>query len=157
GPADRIAIIGAGIVGLLLGYLAAKLPGAEVTLVDVSEDRREIAAALGCRFAAPDAAPSGCDLVFHTSATAEGLASAINCAGLEAALIELSWFGGDGTTPVPLGGAFHSQRLKLVSSQVGQVSSGRRPRWSHGRRMEAALRLLEARELDLLVQLEVPF
>src|SRR5215469_3851515 len=118
GPASRIAIVGAGSVGLLVGFLAAKLPGAEVTLVDVSEDRREIAAALGCRFAAPAGAPSGCDAVFHTSATAQGLATAVGCAGLEAALVELSWYGGESTTPVPLGGAFHSQRLKLISSQV---------------------------------------
>jgi threonine dehydrogenase-like Zn-dependent dehydrogenase len=157
GPADRIAVIGAGIVGLLAGYLAAQLPGAEVTLVDVSEDRREIAAAMGCGFAVPAAAPSGCDVVFHTSATAQGLATAIGCAGLEAALIELSWYGGDSATPVPLGGTFHSQRLKLISSQVGHVSPSRRPRWSHKRRMEAALRLLEAPELDLLVQSEIPF
>jgi threonine dehydrogenase-like Zn-dependent dehydrogenase len=156
-PADRIAVIGAGIVGLLVGYLAARLPGAEVTLVDISEDRREIAAALGCGFAPPASAPSGCDAVFHTSATAEGLATAIGCAGLEAALIELSWYGGDSATPAPLGGAFHSQRLKLISSQVGQVSPSHRSRWSHKRRMEAALRLLDAPELDLLVPFEIPF
>jgi threonine dehydrogenase-like Zn-dependent dehydrogenase len=157
GPADRIAVIGAGIVGLLVGYLAARLPGAEVTLVDISEDRREIAAALGCGFAAPASAPSGCDAVFHTSATAQGLATAIGCAGLEAALIELSWYGGESATPALLGGAFHSQRLKLISSQVSQVSPSRRPRWSHRRRTEAALRLLEAPELDLLVPSEIPF
>jgi threonine dehydrogenase-like Zn-dependent dehydrogenase len=157
GPADRIAVIGAGIVGLLAGYLAAKLPSAEVTLVDVSEERREIAAAMGCRFAVPAAAPSGCDVVFHTSATAQGFATAVGCAGLEAAIIELSWYGSDGVSPVPLGGAFHSQRLKLISSQVGQVSPSRRPRWSHRRRMEAALRLLEAPELDLLLPFDIPF
>jgi threonine dehydrogenase-like Zn-dependent dehydrogenase len=157
GPAGRIAVIGAGIVGLLAGYLAARLPGAEVTLVDISEDRREFAAAMGCGFAAPASAPSGCDVVFHTSATAEGLATAVGCAGLEAVIIELSWYGGGSATPVPLGGAFHSQRLRLISSQVGHVSPSRRPRWSHRRRMEAALRLLEAPELDLLVQSEIPF
>jgi threonine dehydrogenase-like Zn-dependent dehydrogenase len=157
GPADRIAVIGAGIVGVLAGYLAAKLPGAEVTLVDVCEDRREAAAAMGCRFAAPAEAPSGCDVVFHTTATARGLATAVGCAGFEAALVELSWYGGDSLTPAPLGSAFHSQRLKLISSQVGQVSPSRRPRWSHRRRMEAALRLLEAPELDLLVPCEIPF
>jgi threonine dehydrogenase-like Zn-dependent dehydrogenase len=140
-----------------VGYLAAKLPGAEVTLVDISEDRREISAAMGCRFALPAEAPPGCDVVFHTSATAQGLATAIGCAGLEAALIELSWYGGGSATPVPLGGAFHSQRLKLISSQVGQVAPSRRPRWSHRRRMEASLHLLDAPELDLLVPEEIPF
>ncbi|MGA7327601.1 MAG: zinc-binding alcohol dehydrogenase, partial [Rhodomicrobium sp.] len=157
GPADRIAIIGAGTVGLLVGYLAGRLAGAEVTLVDVVEERGELAAAMGCHFAPPEAAPSDCDVVFHTSATAQGLATAIGCAGLEAAIIELSWYGGDGATPAPLGGAFHSRRLKLLSSQVGHVSPSRRPRWSHRRRMEAALSLLAAPELDLLTAVTIPF
>jgi threonine dehydrogenase-like Zn-dependent dehydrogenase len=157
GPADRIAIVGAGVVGLLVGFLGSRLPGAEVTLVDIREERRELAGAMGCRFATPDAAPSDCDVVFHTSATMEGLGSAIGCAGVEAAIIELSWYGGDSTTPAPLGGAFHSRRLKLVSSQVGHVSPSRRPRWSHRRRMEAALSLLCAPELDLLTAVAIPF
>ena len=33
GPADRIAIVGAGVVGALVGYLCGRLPGAEVTPV----------------------------------------------------------------------------------------------------------------------------
>jgi threonine dehydrogenase-like Zn-dependent dehydrogenase len=156
GPADRIAIIGAGNVGLLTGFLASRLPGADVTLVDVCEDRRDIAAAMGCRFAMPEAAPSGCDVVFHTSATAQGLATAIGCAGFEAAIIELSWYGASAIN-APLGGAFHSQRLRLASSQVGQVSPNRRPRWSHRRRIESALSFLAAPELDLLTAVEIPF
>jgi threonine dehydrogenase-like Zn-dependent dehydrogenase len=157
GPGDRIAIVGGGIAGMLVGFLAGRLPGVEVTLVDVREERRDLAAAMGCHFAIPDTAPSGCDVVFHASATAQGLGTAIGCAGLEATIIELSWYGGDSATPVPLGGAFHSQRLKLVSSQVGYVSPGRRPRWSHRRRMEAALSLLSAPELDLLTAAAIPF
>jgi NADPH:quinone reductase-like Zn-dependent oxidoreductase len=156
-PADRIAIVGGGVVGLLIGFLASKLPGAEVAIVDVCEERRPIAQAMGCRFTAQGGAPSDCDVVFHTSATAEGLATAIGCAGLEAPIVELSWYGGASATPASLGGAFHSQRLKLISSQVGQVSPGHRPRWNHGRRMEAALRLLSAPELDLLAAVEIPF
>jgi threonine dehydrogenase-like Zn-dependent dehydrogenase len=156
GPADSIAIIGGGNVGLLVGFLAARLPGAGVTLVDVCPERRKIAAAFGCRFAAPDAAPSRCDVVFHTSATSAGLAMAIRCAGFEAPIVELSWYGA-GTAAAPLGGAFHSQRLKLICSQVGHVSQSRRPRWSRRQRMEAALRLLLAPELDLLTAVEIPF
>ena len=155
-PSDRIAIIGAGAVGLLLGFLAGRLPGAEVTLVDVSEERHELATAMGCRFATPDGAPADCDVVFHTSATPQGLATAIACGGFEAVIAELSWYGGESATPAPLGGGFHSRRLKLISSQVGHVPASRRPRWSHRRRMEAALGLLAAPELDLLTAVEIP-
>jgi len=155
-PADRIAVIGGGIVGLLMAYLAARLPGAEVTLVDIAEERRALAEGLGIRFALPTDAPADCDVVFHTSVTHQGLATAIGCAGLEATVVELSWYG-DGTTPVPLGGAFHSRRIKLVSSQVGQVSPGHRPRWNYRRRIEAALRLLADPALDALLTEEIPF
>ncbi len=156
GPADRIAVVGGGIVGLLVAYLAAHLPGAEVTLIDVAPERAALAAELGFAFAAPADAPHDCDVAFHTSVTAPGLAIAIACGGLEATIIELSWYGG-GTIPAPLGDAFHSRRLKLISSQVGHVSPSRRPRWNYRRRMQAALGLLRDPALDVLLTEEIAF
>lgn len=156
GPADRIVVVGCGVVGLLIGYLAAGLPGAEVTLVDVAEERRTLVEDFGAAFALPGDAPKGADVVFHTSVTQAGLDTAINCAGMEGTIVELSWYG-DRPVAIGLGGAFHSQRLKLVSSQVGQVSPGRRPRWDYRRRMEAALRLLDDARLDALVAEEIRF
>lgn len=156
GPGDRIAVIGAGVVGSLAGYLAGRLPGAEVTLVDTNPDRAALAAALGCRFAAPDAAPRDCDVVLHLSASAQGLATAIACAGMEAAVVEGSWHGA-GATAVPLSGAFHSRRLRLVSSQVGHVPPARAPRWTYARRMAKALELLRDPTLDALISGETAF
>jgi NADPH:quinone reductase-like Zn-dependent oxidoreductase len=156
GPADRIAVIGAGVVGALCAWLAGKLPGAEVTLVDIEPSRAAIAAALGTGFALPDAAPGECDLVIHASATATGLATALRLAGEEASVVELSWYGA-GEVAVPLGEAFHSRRLRLISSQVGQVARSHRPRWSHGRRMDAAVRLLADPALDCLISPAVDF
>ncbi|MCB1514896.1 MAG: zinc-binding alcohol dehydrogenase [Hyphomicrobiaceae bacterium] len=157
GPADRIVVVGAGVVGLLVAAIAARLPGTEVTVVDVAEARRGIAESLGARFALPGKAPGDADVVFHTSATAAGLNTAIGCAGMEATVVELSWYG-EKEVPAVLGGAFHSRRLRLVSSQVGQVSASRRPRWTYRRRMEAALQLLaRACELDALVAEEISF
>ena len=156
GLGDRIVVVGAGVVGLLVASLAAGLPGATVTVVDVEAGRRPLVEALGAQFAAPDAAPAEADVVFHASATAAGLNTAIGCAGLEAAVVEMSWYG-DRPVEVGLGGAFHSRRLRLVSSQVGRVSPGRRPRWDYARRMAAALRMLERPSLDLLVAEEIGF
>lgn len=160
GPADRIVVVGAGVVGLLIAYLAARLPGSEVTVVDVAEERRGVVEAFGARFcsATTDAQslPAGADVVFHTSVTAAGLNTAIACAGLEAAVVEMSWYG-DAQVPVKLGGTFHSQRLRLVSSQVGHVSPGRRPRWDYRRRMLSALALLADDRLDALVAEEIAF
>jgi NADPH:quinone reductase-like Zn-dependent oxidoreductase len=150
GPGDRIVVVGAGVVGLLVASLAVRLPGAAVTVVDVEAGRRPLAEALGAGFAAPEAAPGEADLVFHASASAAGLDTALACAGVEATVVEMSWFG-DKPVRIGLGGAFHSRRLRLVSSQVGQVSPGRRPRWGYARRMAAALNLLDQPALDLLV------
>lgn len=156
GPGDRIVVVGGGVVGLLTGWICARLPGAEVTLVDVEPSRGDVARALGLAFAHPEAVPADADVVFHTSASAAGLATAIGAAGLEATVVEMSWYG-DGLTPAPLGGAFHSRRLKLLSSQVGQVSPSRRPRWGYARRMATAMSMLADARLDALITQEIGF
>jgi NADPH:quinone reductase-like Zn-dependent oxidoreductase len=150
GPAERIAVVGGGLIGLLAAYLCARLPAAQVTVVDIAPARAELARALGARFAAPGDAPSDCDLVFHASGTAAGLATALRLAGEEASIVELSWYG-SGDIAVPLGEAFHSRRLRLVSSQVGKVAPSHRARWSNGRRLAAALALLNDPVLDALL------
>ena len=156
GPGDRIVVVGAGVVGLLVTSLAARLPGAEVTAVDVDESRKPVVEALGARFARSDAAAQDADIVFHASASAAGLDAAINCTGFEGTIVEMSWYG-DKPVQVNLGGAFHSRRLKLVSSQVGYVAASRRPRWDYRRRVEAAVRLLAVPALDALVAEEIAF
>lgn len=156
GPADRIVVVGGGVLGLLVAWLAAKLPGAEVTLVDTQPNRAALAQALGFRFALPDDAPTDADLVFHASASAAGLATAIAAAGLEARIVELSWYG-EGAVPAPLGGCFHARRLQLVSTQVGGIAPSRRPRWDFARRAAAAMALLDDDRLDALITEEIPF
>jgi threonine dehydrogenase-like Zn-dependent dehydrogenase len=156
GPGDRIAVIGGGVVGCLIAWLAGQLPGADVTLVDPIPSRETIASALSVGFALPSQAPENCDVVFHTSANPKGLSTALEVAGFEGTVVEVSWFG-DKEVLVPLGRAFHSGRLKLVSSQVGQVASSRRPRWDYARRMRKAMELLAEPRLDVLIGEEIAF
>jgi threonine dehydrogenase-like Zn-dependent dehydrogenase len=147
---DRIAIIGAGVVGCFVASLAAKLPGTRVELIDIDPRRATVAAALGCRFAAPEAASGDCDIVFHSSASEAGLATALRLAGFEAKLIELSWYGNK-PVAVPLGEAFHQRRLQLISSQVGAVAHARRARRTHRERLALALELLADPVYDQLI------
>ena len=156
GPGDRIAVVGGGIVGLLVAHLAARLPGSDVTLVDVDPERADLARHLGATFAIPADARGDADIVFHASASAPGLNTAIALAGEEATVVEMSWYGAQPVT-VDLGGPFHSRRLTLVSSQVGKVSASRRIRWDYARRLEAALKLLEDAALDSLVTESISF
>jgi hypothetical protein len=155
-PAGAIAVVGAGVVGALAGFLCARVPGAAVTLIDINPAREELARALDLKFARPDHAPADCKLVVHTSGDPKGLATAIDIAGDEATILEMSWYGA-GDVPVPLGGAFHSRRLKLVSSQVGKVAPSRRATTSHRQRLEQAIALLADARLDALLMPAAPF
>ncbi len=156
GPADRIAVVGAGVVGVLVAYLCSRLPGADVTLIDVDPSRANLAALLGLKFALPENAPKDCDAVFHTSGNGGGLATALTLAGEEAKVIEMSWYGENEVT-LPLGGAFHSRRLSIVSSQVGRVAPSHRTRWPYARRLAAALALLDDPRLDALLTAPIGF
>jgi threonine dehydrogenase-like Zn-dependent dehydrogenase len=157
GPGARIAIVGAGVVGALVAFVLKRLvPDASVTMVDINPSRAGLAQAFGVYFSAPEAAPSDCDLVVHTSATAAGLATALNLGADEATILELSWYGA-GTVPVPLGGAFHSRRLRLVSSQVGKVAPSHRKDWTHRARLELALKFTGEPALEVLMEPAVAF
>lgn len=156
GPGDRIAVIGGGSVGCLAAWLAARMPGCEVELIDVNPQRAAIAKSLGVNFAQPAAARSEADIVLHASGSAAGLALALRIAGFEATVVELSWYG-DRPVTVALGEDFHSRRLTLKSSQVGAVGAARRARWTLRRRMQLALSLLAAPALDALINSEGRF
>ena len=156
GPGDRIAVIGAGVVGCLVAALAARLPGAEIELIDIDPSREDIARAVGCRFATPENASPEADLAVHASGSPAGLATALTIAGFEATVVEMSWYG-TRIVPLELGGAFHSRRLTLRSSQVGAVPASRRQRWSHRRRLTLALSLLRDPVFDILLSGETEF
>lgn len=156
GPGDRIAVVGGGAIGALVAFLCGGLPGAEVTLIDIDASRAQIARRLGVGFAEPAAAPADCDMVVHASATACGLATALHCAGDEATVLDLSWYG-DREITVPLGAAFHSRRLRLISSQVGHVAPSHRSRWTTNRRLAAAVALLRDDRLDALLAPAITF
>lgn len=147
---DRIAVVGAGMVGCCVARLLGRFPGADVTLVDTDADRAETAAALGVAFAAPDEAPPGRDLVVHTSATATGLQQSLELLAPEGTVIDLSWYG-DAEVTLSLGGAFHSGRLGIRASQVGRVAPARRSSRTHADRLALALDLLRDDTFDALL------
>jgi threonine dehydrogenase-like Zn-dependent dehydrogenase len=153
---DRIAVVGAGMTGCCVAALAARIPGAEVTLVDVDPARAEVAATLGVGFADPSSAPEECDLVVHTSATAAGLQRALDLLAVDGLLLETSWYG-DTPVELSLGGAFHSRRLTVRASQVGTVAPARALRRTHADRLRLALDLLRDPAFDALLTGSSPF
>ena len=153
---DRVSVVGAGTVGCLIAWLAARIPGCQVELVDVNPHRAAVARALGANFAAPAAATEDADLVVHASGSPEGLARACALAAFEATIVEASWYG-NRVVPLALGEAFHARRLTLKSSQVGAVAASQRARWDTRRRMQLALSLLVDPVLDVLITGESAF
>ena len=153
---DRITVIGGGTVGCLVAWIAGRIGGCDVELVDVNPQRAAVARALGVRFAEPGSAADGPDLIIHASGSASGLALALSIAAFEATVVDLSWYG-DQAVPVALGEGFHARRLTLKSSQVGHVSPAQRARWNTSRRMQLALTMLADPALDALITGETAF
>jgi threonine dehydrogenase-like Zn-dependent dehydrogenase len=143
-------VVGAGTLGCCAARLLARMPGVSVTLVDVDDSRGAVAEALGAGFALPGQAPTGLDLVLHTSATSAGLQQSLELLGPEGTVIELSWYGDDETT-LRLGGAFHSGRLAIRASQVGTVAPARSARRTLRERLALALDLLRDPAFDALL------
>jgi threonine dehydrogenase-like Zn-dependent dehydrogenase len=153
---DRIAVVGAGMVGCCAARLLAGVPGARVQLVDTDPARAEVARALGVAFARPEDADGGLDLVVHASATEEGLTRALELLAPDGTVLELSWYG-DRKVGVPLGEFFHSRRLVLRASQVGSIPPRRRARRTFADRISLALDLLADPAYDALVTGECAF
>jgi len=153
---DRIAVIGAGALGCLAARLLARMPGCEVELIDIDTRRAAVAGRLGVEFRTPADATPETDLVVHTSGSPAGLVLALDLAGFEATILEMSWYGSR-SVALPLGEGFHNRRLSLRSSQVGAVATAQRPRWDRARRMDLALSLLTDASLDALITGEDAF
>ena len=153
---DRIAVVGAGMVGCSVAAVLTRFPGARVQLVDANSDRSAVAAALGVDFALPADAAGDCDVVVHASATSAGLTRALELLAPDATVVELSWYG-DRPVSVPLGEYFHSRRLTVRSSQVGAIAPARRDRRSHVDRRRVALDLLTDPAFDALITGECVF
>jgi threonine dehydrogenase-like Zn-dependent dehydrogenase len=153
---DRVAVVGAGMVGCTVARILSRFPAVQVTLVDVAPGRADVAGALGVDFAAPPEAAGDRDLVVHTSATSAGLQLSLDLLGPEGTVIDLSWYGNT-EVRLSLGGAFHSRRLGLRASQVGTISPARSGSRTTADRLALALDLLRDPAFDVLVTGESDF
>jgi threonine dehydrogenase-like Zn-dependent dehydrogenase len=155
-PGDRVCVIGAGVVGLLVAWLASRIPGVLLVVHDIDDGKRPVAEALGLTLTTNAGDRDPFDVILHASGNPLGLLTALEIAGFEALIVEMSWFG-DREVRLPLGEAFHSRRLVLRSSQVGAVAPSRRGRHTRRSRLELALHLLCDDAFDHLISGESPF
>ena len=153
---DRVAVVGAGMVGCCVARLLAGIPGVTVTLVDIDRSRAGVAETLGVGFSVPGDAPRERTWSCTRRGTSAGLQTAIDLLAPDGEVLELSWYG-DAPVTVALGGAFHSRRLTVRASQVGEVAAARRARRTRAERLALALRLLDDPAFDALLTGESRF
>lgn len=152
---ERVLVLGAGLLGCLIAAFLSRTQ-THVTVTDRLAERAAALADFPVSFVSPESPGGDFDVVFHSTATPEGLQAALDALAFEGRVIELSWFG-DRAAPLRLGGAFHARRLTIRSSQVGHVAPARRATTSRRERLMQALGMLDDPRLDRLITGEVRF
>ncbi len=170
----RVAVTGAGVVGLLTALFARAHGAASVVVLDPTPQRRAVAAALGLETldsSAGDPAVTlktawrhtaddrGADVVFQCRGQASALHLALRLLRPQGTVVDLAFYQG-GAAEVRLGEEFHHNGLGLRCAQIGRVPRGLAPTWDRERLSAATIDLLRA-DGDLirkhLVSAVVPF
>lgn len=151
---ERVAVVGLGVVGLLTTALLARFPLEALVALDPLPRRRERALAFGAQAAfhpddleaargalAGGGEDEGADLVFEVSGNPAALQTAIDLCGFQSRVVVGSWYGRKEAT-LDLGRRFHRDRLRLISSQVSHLPPHLTGRWTKGRRLAFALKVL---------------
>ncbi len=150
---ERVLLVGFGLVGSLVARLLSQLPGVDLQIAEPQAYRSDLAKKMG--FSIWDGS-GDFDLAFHTSGTEQGLHLCLDVLSVEGRVVELSWYGSR-RPALPLGHAFHSKRLRLISSQVGHLPGAQLPRWDYARRKDLVFRLLADAAYDEHLDAKIPF
>lgn len=164
---ERVVIFGQGVIGLLLAQLARRAGAGLVITVDPLLRRRDMSLASGAHVAlAPDehlpeavrnlTNGAGADVVLEASGNGVALEQALDCVAFQGTVVACSWYG---TKPVTLtlGGNFHRERIRVVSSQVSNIDPALQPRWDRARRLKLVCDLLPELRLRELITHRIPF
>jgi len=154
---ENVVIFGLGMVGLLTTALLSRLPLGKLVALDPYALRRETAKIAGARMVLdPDAldlfdegskmlelgaADGDVDLIYELSGNPTALNQALEIAGPDARIVIGSWYGTK-KADLHLGGRFHRNRTRLISSQVSTLAPQFSGRWTKNRRMKVALDMI---------------
>ncbi|WP_138497947.1 zinc-dependent alcohol dehydrogenase [Nostoc sp. PA-18-2419] len=155
----RILIVGGGIVGILISFVLSKEYGIGADFLEQDKQRIQYLEQLpwlqNSRLAT-DFKEDNYNIVFHTSASACGLQSAIDALTFEGRCIELSWYGTQSVS-LQLGGSFHYQRKQIIASQVSAIAKPMRNLIDYRQRKERVLQLLGDAAVDILLEPVIAF
>jgi 2-desacetyl-2-hydroxyethyl bacteriochlorophyllide A dehydrogenase len=162
---ERVLVFGQGVVGLLTARLLADFPLARLVAAEPLAWRRELARRCGVAETADPADAgawqdllaglNGADLIFELSGNMAALNQAIDAAGFDGRIVVGSWYG-TRSQPLELGGRFHRNRLRLISSQVSTINPALTGRWDKARRIDLAWRMLRKLQPQRLISRSFP-
>jgi len=153
----RVAVVGAGVVGLLTALFVRRFGAASVVVVDPTEQRRDVARSLGLQTLDPAAADPavvlktrwrhavddrGADVVFQCRGQTDALHRALRLLRPQGTLVDLAFYQG-GADSLRLGEEFHHNGLALRCAQIGRVPRGLAPSWDRERLSAETLELLQ--------------
>ncbi|MET0425040.1 MAG: zinc-binding alcohol dehydrogenase [Actinoplanes sp.] len=153
----RVAVTGAGVVGLLTALFARAHGAASVVVLDPTPERRAVAEALGLETLDPDAADPavilktrwrhvdgdrGADVVFQCRGQASALQLALRLLRPQGTVVDLAFYQG-GADEVRLGAEFHHNGLTVRCAQIGRVPRGLAGTWDRDRLSAETVRLLQ--------------
>ena len=151
---EQVAVFGQGVVGLLVTALLSEMPLASLVTIDQHERRRRESLAFGATASlTPDdlglmqalqgsRGYRGADLSFELSGNPAALDQAIKTAGYNGRIVVGSWYGTK-ESRLDLGGRFHRDRIRLISSQVSTIAPEWSGRWSKARRFDLAWSMIK--------------
>ncbi len=153
---DRVMVAGFGIIGALLAKVLAEIPGLDLWVFENEETRIRLAREKGFSVYTASEKDQVFDIAFHTTGNEKALQFCLDQLGLEGTLVELSWYGKK-MVQVHLGGSFHVDRKKIISSQVGHLPMDRKGRWDFQRRKEVVFTLLQDSTFDSYLHQVIAF
>jgi threonine dehydrogenase-like Zn-dependent dehydrogenase len=152
----RVAVVGAGVVGLLTALFARAHGAASTVVIDPTAQRRATAEALGLATLDPDADDAavtlkttwrhtaddrGADVVFQCRGQASALHLALRLLRPQGTVVDLAFYQG-GADAVRLGAEFHHNGLAIRCAQIGRVPRGLAATWDRERLSAETVRLL---------------
>lgn len=155
---ERVLVLGAGVVGLLTTAILAQFPLAALCVIDPIAERQTRATALGASQTASSLSElkqSDFDLVYELSGNPAVLNDAITAAGVGGRVVIGSWYGAK-SAAIDLGGAFHRNRIQLISSQVSSLTPSLLQRWDKQRRFEVAWQQIQRIRPSQLITHRLP-
>ena len=147
---DKVYVIGAGIVGLLMAYVLSRTFGIEVTVIDKDASKNNLCKRLKINFTSDFKHIQNPDIIYECSGNVSALNSLVNHVTLETKVCILSWYGKQ-ISKIRMGENCFSRRLNIIFSQVGNIPSYKLRKFDNLKRRLLALSMLSDDTLDLLI------